>query len=154
MNETTSPNRMNETSIDSPGRDRVVNRRTVLRALGTGLAASLAGCSGSRVDGTVASNETPLSISHEYATQATYSGTRVFVEVIAENAGNDPITLEKRVPNVTCTFLDDAGETLHEAGIELVESLDPGESTTLEFPLTIDTEDVTRYELRFEWVEA
>ena len=145
---------MNETARDNPGRDRAVNRRAALRALGTGLVASLAGCSGSRIDGSVTSNETPLALSHEYATQATYSGTRVFVDVTAENAGNDPITLEERVPNVTCTFLDDAGETLHEAGIELLEPLDAGESTTLEFPLTIDTEDVTRYELRCEWVEA
>lgn len=154
MNETANPNQMNETARDSPQRDRVVNRRTVLRALGTGPVASLAGCSGSRIDGAVASNETPLSFSHEYATQATYSGTRVFVDVTAENTGNDSITLEKRVPNITCTFFDAAGETLHEAGIELVEPLDVGESTALEFPLTIDTEDVTRYELRCEWVEA
>jgi hypothetical protein len=145
---------MNEPTRETPERDRIVNRRAVLQALGTGLGVSLAGCSGSRIDGAVASNETPLSFSHEYATQATYSGTRVFVDVTAENAGNDPITLETRVPNTTCTFLDAAGETLHEAGIELVEPLNVGESTALEFPLTIDTEDVTRYELRCAWVEG
>jgi|GEM_PF-484270 hypothetical protein len=145
---------MNDTSKHSTGRNRTASRRTVILALGTGSIASLAGCSGSRVDGVVATNETPLVFSHEYATRATYSGTRVLVEATVENTGSDPLTLEERVPMITCTFLNDADETLHESGIKLVQPLTVDESTTLEFPLTIDTEDVTRYELRCEWVEA
>lgn len=131
-----------------------MHRRTLLGTLGAGFGTVLAGCSRSRVDGVVASNETPLVLTHEYATQATSSGTRVLVELLAENHGNEPITTDGQVPKITCTFLNDAGETLHEAGRQLVQPLGVGESTSLEFPLTIDTEDVTRYELRSEWIEA
>jgi hypothetical protein len=74
-------------------------RRTVIGTLGTGLLWVFAGCTGSRVDGVVATNETPLAFSHEYATQATSSGTRVVVDVTVENDGGDPIALEKRVSN-------------------------------------------------------
>ena len=91
----------------------------------------------------MAANETPLVFSHEYATQGTASGTRVLVEVTAENDGDEPITTEEQVPNVTCTFLDDDGETLHETGRKVVQPVGVGESTALEFPLAIDTEDVT-----------
>lgn len=131
-----------------------MHRRTVLTTLCVGFGTVLAGCSRSRVDGAVASNETPLLLTHEYATQATSSGTRVLVEVTAENDGNEVITTDRQVPKITCTFLNDAGATLHESGRQLVQPLDVGESTLLEFPLTIDTEDVTRYELRTEWTEA
>jgi hypothetical protein len=131
-----------------------MHRRRFLGTLGAGAGVLLAGCSGSRVDGEVAVNETPLVFSHEYTTQATPSGTRVYVDVTAENSGDEQITPNGRVPNITCTFLDDAGATLHEAGKQLVQPVSVGESTSLEFPLTIDTEDVTRYELRSEWVEA
>lgn len=126
-------------------------RRAVVGSLGTGLVALRAGCSRSRVDGVVATNETPLVFSHEYATQATYSGTRVLVEVTVENAGSAPITLENRVPRISCTFFDDAERTLHESSIKLVQPLGIDESTTLEFTLAIDTEDVARYELRSRW---
>lgn len=129
-----------------------MHRRRFLGTLGAGVL--LAGCLGSRVDGEVASNETPLVFSHEYVTQGTPSGTRVLVEVTAQNDGVDPITPDGRVPNVSCTFLDGTGETLHEAGRQLAEPVGVGESTSLEFPLAIDTDDVTRYELRSEWVEA
>lgn len=129
-------------------------RRTVIGTLCTGPVGLLAGCSRSRVEGTVATNETPLVFTHDYATQATPSGTRVLVEVTAENAGSDPIALENRAPRITCTFLDDADAVLHESGVELVQPLEVDESTTLEFTLAIDTEDVAQYELRGRWVEA
>lgn len=129
-----------------------MHRRRVLGTLGAGVL--LAGCLGSRVDGEVASNETPLVFSHEYVTQGTPSGTRVLVEVTAQNDGTDPITPDGQVPNVSCTFFDGSGEALHEAGRQLTEPVGVGESTSLEFPLAIDTDDVTRYELRCEWVEA
>lgn len=129
-------------------------RRTLLGTLSTGFMAALAGCSRSRVDGVVASNETPLVLTHEYATRATSSGTRVLVEVTAENDGDEPITTDSQVPRIICTFLDDTGESLHESGRQLVQPLGVGESTSLEFPLTIDTEDVTRYELESEWTET
>jgi len=131
-----------------------MHRRRFLGTLGAGTGVLLAGCSRNRVEGEVATNETPLVFSHEYATQGTASGTRVLVEVTAENDGDEPITTEGQVPNVTCTFLDDDGERLHEAGRQLVQPVGVGESTDLEFPLTIDTENVTRYELRSVWVEA
>jgi hypothetical protein len=130
-----------------------MHRRAVLGTLATGLGTMIAGCSRSSVDGTVVSNETPLSFSHEYATQATPSGTRIVVDVTAENDGNEQITPEGRVPRVTCTFLDSEGETLHEAGLELVDSIDVGEETTLEFTLAIDVDQLEEYELRSEWTE-
>jgi hypothetical protein len=131
-----------------------MHRRTLLGTLAAGCGVSLAGCSRSRVEGVVAANETPLSFAHEYATQATPTGTRVLVEVTAENEGSEPITPDGRVPRITCTFLDGADESLHETGLQLIEPVGVGESTDLEFTLAIDTEDVARYELRSEWVEA
>lgn len=131
-----------------------LSRRALLGTLSTGLGAALAGCSGSRVEGVVASNGAPLALTHEYSTKATPSGTRVLVEVTAENDGDAPLTPDGRVPEIVCTFLNDAGETLHESGQQLVQPLAVGESTALEFSLAVDTEDVTRYELRSEWVEA
>jgi len=131
-----------------------MHRRTVLGTLAAGCGMSLAGCSRSRVDGEVASNETPLVFSHKYATQATPTGTRVVVEVTVENDGSEPITPDGRVPQITCTFLDGAGERLHESGLQLIEPVAVGASKSLEFTLAIDTEDVARYELRSEWIEA
>ncbi|ELY63254.1 hypothetical protein C489_19351 [Natrinema versiforme JCM 10478] len=98
-------------------------------------------------------NETPLVFSHEYATQATYSGTRIVVDVTAENDGLESITPEVPVPQVVCTFLDKDGETLHQSGLKLKKSIAAGETITLEFTLAVDVDDVTRYELRSEWVE-
>ena len=141
-------------SNDRATSDRSTTRRAVVGALGVGVITLLAGCSRSRVDGNVAVNETPLRLTHEYATQATYSGTRVLVEVVVKNAGETPILLEQRTPRVTCTFLNDAERTLFESSVELVNPLDAGESTTLEFPLTIDTAAVTRYVLEIEWVTS
>jgi len=131
---------------------RPMQRRTLLGMLATGLSVALAGCSRSRVDGDVVANETPLDLTHEYTTQGTPSGTRVLVETTVENDGAEPITQEGQVPRITCTFLDDAGEQLHESGRELVQPLDVGASTDLDFSLAVDTDDVTRYELRTEWV--
>jgi hypothetical protein len=139
---------------ESSPANRRTYRRTVIGTVGTGLVALLAGCSQSRVDGAVATNETPLVFTHEYSTRATYSGTKVVVEVTAENAGSDPITSESRIPEITCTFLDSNDETLYEPSIKLVRPLEVDQSTTLEFTLAIDTDDVSRYELRSRWVEA
>lgn len=130
-----------------------MHRRTVLGSVAVGLGLFLAGCTGSSVDGSVVSNETPLALSHEYSTIATPSGTRTFVEVTVENDGNEPITPEDRVPRITCTFTDGSGEQLYQSGLELVEPLDVGETTTLEFTLAVDVDDVAAYELRSEWVE-
>jgi len=129
-----------------------MHRRRFLGVFGAGVL--MAGCLGSRVNGEVTSNETPLVFSHEYVTQGTPSGTRILVEVTAENDGDDPITPDSRVPNIACRFFDDAGEVLHETGKQLVQPVGVGESVTLEFPLTIDTDDVKRYEIRSEWVET
>lgn len=131
-----------------------MHRRTVLGTLVVGLGISFAGCSRSSVDGGVVSNETPLAFSHEYATQSTPSGVRIVVEATVKNDGSEPITTEDRVPQVTCTFVDSAGETLHQSGLELVDPLDVGEETTLEFTLGIDTDEVEKYKIRSEWVEA
>lgn len=114
----------------------------------------VAGCPGSGVEGAVVSNETTLTVSHEYVTQGTSSGTRIVVDVTLENDGRDPITPEGRVPKITCTFLNGSGERLHESGRELVEPIDVGETTTLEFGLSVDVDDVSRYELRCEWTDG
>lgn len=126
-------------------------RRTVLGMLLTGCGTLLAGCTGARIEGEVISNETPLVLSHEYATQGTPSGTRLVVDVAAENRGSEAITTVDTVPRVVCTFLDDAGETVYESGMELAESVDVGETITLEFTLGVDVTEVVRYELRGEW---
>ncbi len=130
-----------------------MHRRAVLGTLAAGCGTLFAGCSGSKVDGEVVANETPLVFSHEYAMQATYSGTRVVVDVTAENDGLEPITPEAPVPGVVCTFLDDGGESLHQSGLELQKLIGVGETVALEFTLAVDVDDVTRYELRCEWVE-
>ena len=130
-----------------------MHRRAVLGTLAAGFGTLVAGCSQSRVDGEVASNETPLTFSHEYATQGTLSGTRVVVQVPAENDGNEAITLEESVPRVVCTFLDGSGNPLHQSGLELTRELDVGETVDLEFTLAVDVDEVTRYRLRSEWIE-
>lgn len=152
----TAARRAEVTDASSPraGSDRLTTRRAVVGTLSVGVIAALAGCSRSRVDGVVGVNETPLRLTHEYTTRATYSGTRVVVEVVAENDGETPMLLEQRAPKITCTFLDDTEKTLHESSVELVNPLRAGESTALEFPLTIDTTAVTQYVIQSEWVTA
>ncbi|WP_431358878.1 hypothetical protein [Halovenus amylolytica] len=129
-----------------------MNRRSVLGTLATGCVISLAGCSGSRVDGEIVSNDTPLTLSHDYATQGTLSGTRIVVDVTATNDGNEPITPDAPVPEVVCQFLDGDGETLHRSGLELPRQVSAGESIDLEFTLAIDVDDIARYTLQSEWV--
>ncbi len=131
-----------------------MHRRTVLGSVAVGLGLLSAGCIGSSVDGSVVSNETPTTLSHEHSTIATSTGTRTVVEVTVENDGNERITPEGRVPWITCTFTDGSGNRLHQSGLELVNPLDVGETTTLEFTLAVDVDDVARYELRSEWVET
>jgi hypothetical protein len=130
-----------------------MHRRAVLGTLAAGCGTLLAGCSGSRVEGEVASNETPLALSHEYSIQATPSGTRIVVDVTAENEGSERVTPEAPVPRVVCTFFDDAGETLYRSGLELTSAVDVGGTIDLEFTLGVDVDDVARYTLRGEWVE-
>lgn len=132
---------------------RPMNRRAVLGTIFVGVGSALAGCSQSSVNGAVVKNETPLTLSHEYGIQATPSGTRVVVDATVINDGNEQITPEGRVPRLTCTFMNDSGVRLHQSGLELVEPLDVSEETTLQFTLTIDVDDVARYELQSEWVE-
>ena len=130
-----------------------MNRRAVLRTLVAGGGVLLAGCSGSRVGGQVVSNETPLVLSSEYSTQATFSGTRVVVDVTAENDGDERLTPADPAPRIVCTFLDGSGETLYQSGLELPRPVDVGETITLEFSLAVDVDDVKRYTIRGEWSE-
>ena len=129
------------------------NRRAVLGTILVGVGSLLAGCSQSSVKGAVVENETSLALSHEYGIQATPSGTRVVVDVTVTNNGSEQITPEGRVPRLTCSFLDGSGVQLHQSGLELVEPLDVGEETMLQFTLAVDVDSVARYELRSEWVE-
>ncbi|WP_340101493.1 hypothetical protein [Salinibaculum salinum] len=129
-----------------------MNRRTVLRTLAGGGVLSLAGCSGSRVDGEVGSNDTPLTFSHDYETQGTLSGTRIVVDVTATNEGSEPITPDAPVPEVVCLFSDSAGETLYQSGREVMNQVGVGESIDMEFKLAVDVDDVARYTLESEWV--
>lgn len=131
-----------------------MNRRAVLGTLATSCGLFLAGCSGSSVDGEVVSNETPLVLAHDYSTQATYSGTRVVVDVTATNDGDEQLTPEAPVPRVVCTFLDGDDETLYESGLELPQVVDSGETIELEFTLAVDVDDAARYTLRGEWNAA
>lgn len=124
----------------------------MLGTLATCSVLSLAGCSGSRVDGEVVSNDTPLTLSHEYATQGTFSGTRVVVDVTATNEGSEPITPDAPVPEVVCLFLDGAGETLYRSGLQLSREVEIGESIDLEFALAVDVDDVARYTLQSKWI--
>lgn len=127
-------------------------RRSAIVTLATAGFVSLAGCSGSRVDGEIVSNDTPLTISHDYATQGTLSGTRVVVDVTVTNEGSEPITPDTPVPEVVCLFLDGAGKTLYESGLELPRRVGVGESVELEFTLAVNVDDVARYILQSEWV--
>ncbi|WP_336326513.1 hypothetical protein [Halovenus sp. HT40] len=128
-------------------------RRTVLGTLAVSFGVVLGGCARSSVDGTVASNETPLVFSHESATQATSAGVRIVIEVTIEHDGTEPITLEERVPRITCAFLNDSGETLYQSGRKLVDPIEVGDTTTMEFSLAVNVDDVTRYELRSKWAD-
>ncbi|MGB9951342.1 hypothetical protein ACOZ4F_02940 [Haloarcula marismortui] len=130
-----------------------MHRRAVLGSLAAGVGTLFAGCTGSSVNGTVSTNETPLVLSHDYAVQATYSGTQIAVEVTAENDGDESITTDPPVPRIVCTFRSDTGEQVYQAGRTLVDAVDVGESTTLEFALGVDVDAVARYELRCKWVE-
>lgn len=129
-----------------------MDRRAALGTLATGCILLLAGCSGSRVDGDVVSNDTPLTFSHDYATQGTFSGTRVVVNVTATNEGSEPITPNTPVPEVSCLFLDSSGETLYRSALEVPRQVNVGESIDLEFALAVDVDDVARYTLQGGWV--
>ena len=131
-----------------------LTRRAVLGTILVGTASALAGCSRSSVEGAVVENETPLTLSHEYGIQATPSGTRVVVDVTVTNDGSEPLTLETRVPRLTCTFVSESGEQLLQSGRKLVDQLDSEESTTVQFALAVNVDDATRYELRSTWAEA
>jgi len=117
----------------------------------TGCGSLLAGCSGSTVDGEVVANETPLVISHEYTIRGTPSGTVLIVDVTAENGGQNRITPDGRVPQVTCTFLNADGETLHQSGIQPLEPIAVGTATELQFKMGTHLNEVTRYELTAAW---
>lgn len=129
-----------------------MNRRSVLGTLATCCVIPLAGCSESRVDSEMVSNDTPLTFSHDYATQGTLSGTRVVVEVTATNEGSEPITPDTPVPEVVCLFFDGAGETLYRSSLEVPRRVGVGESIDLEFTLAVDVDEVARYTLQSEWV--
>lgn len=131
-----------------------MRRRAVLGTVATGVTSLLAGCSWSRIEGEVVSNETPLVLSHEYATQGTPSGTRIIVTVTADNNGQEPLTPDEPVPMIDCRFLNEAGEQLHRSGHELTAELPVGEAAEFEFGLGTNTREVTRYALRAEWVEG
>ncbi|WP_434531582.1 hypothetical protein ACODNH_21615 (plasmid) [Haloarcula sp. NS06] len=128
-------------------------RRAVLGSLAAGFGALFADCSGSSVSGSVVANETPLVLTHEYAVQATYSGTQIAVNVIAENGGNESVTTDPPVPRIVCTFLTEADERVYQAGRTLLDPVGVGESTALEFALGVNVDAVARYELRCKWVE-
>lgn len=131
-----------------------MHRRAYVRTLLVGAGCVVAGCSGSSLDGRVEGNDTPLALTHEYAMQSTLSGLRVVVDVMATNAGSEPISPTGRVPRVTCTFTDSAGATIHSSGLELRTAVRAGESVALEFTLAVDVDDVAGYALGSEWVES
>lgn len=129
-----------------------VHRRTILGMVATGFGSVLAGCGGSSVDGEVVANETPLVLSHEHTVQGRPSGTVLSVDVTAENDGQNRITPDGQVPQLTCTFLNNAGETLYQSGIQPLEPIDVGAATTFQFKLGTNVSDATRYELTAAWI--
>ena len=118
----------------------------------TGCGSVLAGCGGPTVDGEVVANETPLDLSHEYTVQGTPSGTILTVDVTAENESQNRITPDGQVPQLTCAFLNGAGETLHQSGIQPLEPIDVGAATTFQFKLGTRVSDARRYELTAVWI--
>ncbi|WP_324664582.1 hypothetical protein [Haloarcula sediminis] len=128
-----------------------MHRRTLLGTLAAGCGSALAGCSGSTVTGEVVANETPLSLTHEYAIQGTPSGTRLVVDVTAENDGTDRITPEGQVPELACTFLDDAGEQIYRTGLQPRDPIRVGATSAFEFALSTRVSETTRYELTATW---
>jgi hypothetical protein len=133
------------------GGGSTMHRRTVLGIVAAGFGSLLAGCSGSTVAGEVVANETPLGLTHEYEIQGTPSGTRLVVTVTAENGGEEQITPDGRVPELSCTFLNDAGEPLHDSGLQPVEAISAGETATFEFQLGTRVSEASRYELAAAW---
>ncbi|WP_262177196.1 hypothetical protein [Haloarcula laminariae] len=130
-----------------------MHRRTLLGTLAAGCGSALAGCGGSAVTGEVVANETPLSLTHEYAVQGTPSGTRLVVDVTAENDGTDRITTEGRVPELACTFLDDDGEQLYRSGLKPRDPIGVGATSAFEFALSTSVSEAERYELTATWTE-
>ena len=149
-----SPDSTDDTLIDGSGGGGTMHRRTLLGTVVAGFGTVIAGCGGDTVEGSVVANETPLVLSHEYAIQGTPSGTRLVVDVSAENGGSEPISTDGEVPRVTCVFLNGVGETLHRSGVEPLERIGPGETSPFEFQLGTGVDEVTRYELSAEWVGA
>lgn len=130
-----------------------MHRRSLLGTVAAGCGSLLAGCGGSTVAGEVVANETPLVLSHEHAVQGTPSGTRLVVDVTAENNSEDPITAAGRVPELSCTFLNDAGERLHRSGVQPLDTIGAGAAATFEFQLGTRVSEAARYELAAAWTE-
>lgn len=128
-----------------------MHRRTVLGMAVAGCGSVLAGCGGSAVAGAVVANETPLVLTHEYEIRGTPSGTVLVVDVTAANDGGDPITPDGQVPELTCTFLNSADETLHESGVQPLEAIDSGDAATFQFKLGTRVSEASRYELAAAW---
>lgn len=131
-----------------------MHRRHFLGSAAVGLGTLLAGCGGSTVSGAVVSNETPLALSFDHAIQGTPSGTRLLVDVTAEHTGPDIITPDGEVPLLSCTFLNGAGETLHQSGVQPVEPIHAGESVPFQFQLGTRVSEAQRYELVGEWAQG
>jgi len=131
-----------------------MKRRTVLGMAATVCGTVAAGCLGSTVAGDVVRNETPLELSHDYEIQGTPSGTRVVVDVTAKNGGESPITPDGRLPQLSCAFLNESEETLHQSGVQPVEPIDVSETASFEFSLGTRVDEVTRYELGVDWIDA
>lgn len=128
-----------------------MHRRTVLGMAAAGCGSLLAGCGGATVAGEVVANETPLALTHDYEIQGTPSGTRLLVTVTAENGGEEPITPDGRVPELSCEFLSGAGETLHQSGVRPLEAIAAGDATTFQFQLGTRVSEASRYELTAVW---
>ena len=72
--------------------------------------------------------------------------------VTAENASQNRITPDGEVPQLTCVFLNGAGETLHQSGIQPLDPIDAGAATTFQFKLGTHVSDARRYELTAVWI--
>lgn len=130
-----------------------MQRREALRTLAAAGTVSLAGCLGSTVTGTVATNETALTIEHEYTVRASGNGTKVLVETTATNETDELIDGPEPLLDATCRFLDGVGEQLHGSTRRIEPPLEPGWTRDMEFILGGTVDEAERYELLFRWAD-
>lgn len=125
-----------------------MNRRDVLRTLAAGATAAVAGCFGETMSGSVARNETRLSVEHDHSFFAT---TRYEVSVTLTNTGSVAIEPGEQLPKVECAFQNGAGERLHLSERLLKQPIPPADPVEMVFQLFENTGPAKQYALSLYW---